>query len=232
MIDKVCSLEEAVARVRPGDAVMVGGFGVPGTPFTLIDGLLAAGTDELTLIKNEANEDHMGVSKLLEAGRVRKMITTHLGLNKTAIGMMNRGEIEVEFYPQGILAEKVRAGGAGLYGFLTDIGLDTELLASTKQTTWFEGRELILEPALTAEVALVHAAKADRFGNLLYAKSAMNFNPLMATAAATVIAEVEEVVDIGELDPEHIHTAGAFVDHLVVLEELSEEYGILERHLV
>jgi acetate CoA/acetoacetate CoA-transferase alpha subunit len=232
VIDKVCSLEEAVARVRPGDAVMVGGFGVPGTPFTLIDGLLAAGTDELTLIKNEANEDHMGVSKLLEAGRVRKMITTHLGLNKTAIGMMNRGEIEVEFYPQGILAEKVRAGGAGLYGFLTDIGLDTELLASTKQTTWFEGRELILEPALTAEVALVHAAKADRFGNLLYAKSAMNFNPLMATAAATVIAEVEEVVDIGELDPEHIHTAGAFVDHLVVLEELSEEYGILERHLV
>jgi acetate CoA/acetoacetate CoA-transferase alpha subunit len=174
----------------------------------------------------------MGVSKLLEAGQVRRMITTHLGLNKTAIGMMNRGEIEVEFYPQGILAEKVRAGGAGLYGFLTDIGLDTELLASTKQTTWFEGRELILEPALTAEVALVHAAKADRFGNLLYAKSAMNFNPLMATAAATVIAEVEEVVEIGELDPEHIHTSGAFVDHLVVLEELSEEYGILERHLV
>jgi acetate CoA/acetoacetate CoA-transferase alpha subunit len=232
VIDKVRSLEEAVGRVRPGDAVMVGGFGVPGTPFTLIDGLLAAGTDELTLIKNEANEDHMGVSKLLEAGQVRRMITTHLGLNKTAIGMMNRGEIEVEFYPQGILAEKVRAGGAGLYGFLTDIGLDTELLASTKQTTWFEGRELILEPALTAEVALVHAAKADRFGNLLYAKSAMNFNPLMATAAATVIAEVEEVVEIGELDPEHIHTSGAFVDHLVVLEELSEEYGILERHLV
>jgi len=218
--------------VNPGDTVMVGGFGVPGTPFTLLDGLLKGGVNELTVVKNEANEDHMGISKLVEAGLVRKMITTHLGLNKTVIGMMNRGEVEVEFYPQGILAEKIRAGGAGLFGLLTDIGMDTELLSSTKQTMWFEGRELIVESALKGDVALLHAAKADRFGNLVYAKSAMNFNPVMATAATTVIAEVEEVVEIGDLDPEHVHTPGAFVDHVVLLEELSEEYGILEHHII
>ncbi|MBU4564435.1 MAG: 3-oxoacid CoA-transferase subunit A [Pseudomonadota bacterium] len=231
-MNKVCSLEEALSRVNPGDTVMVGGFGVPGTPFTLLDGLLKGGVNELTVVKNEANEDHMGISKLVEAGLVRKMITTHLGLNKTVIGMMNRGEVEVEFYPQGILAEKIRAGGAGLFGLLTDIGMDTELLSSTKQTMWFEGRELIVESALKGDVALLHAAKADRFGNLVYAKSAMNFNPVMATAATTVIAEVEEVVEIGDLDPEHVHTPGAFVDHVVLLEELSEEYGILEHHII
>ncbi|MBU1157200.1 MAG: CoA transferase subunit A [Proteobacteria bacterium] len=231
-MNKVCSLDQALGRVNPGDTVMVGGFGVPGTPFTLLDGLLKGGVNELTVIKNEANEDHMGISKLVEAGLVRKMITTHLGLNKTVIGMMNRGEVEVEFYPQGILAEKIRAGGAGLFGLLTDIGMDTELLSSTKQTMWFEGRELIVESALKGDVALLHAAKADRFGNLVYAKSAKNFNPVMATAATTVIAEVEELVEIGDLDPEHVHTPGAFVDHVVLLEELSEEYGILEHHII
>ncbi|MCB2192867.1 MAG: CoA transferase subunit A [Deltaproteobacteria bacterium] len=231
-MNKVCSLEQALSRVKPGDTVMVGGFGVPGTPFTLLDGLRKGGVNELTVVKNEANEDHMGISKLIEAGLVRKMITTHLGLNKTVIGMMNRGEVEVEFYPQGILAEKIRAGGAGLFGLLTDIGMDTELLSATKQTMWFEGRELIVESAIKADVALLHAAKADRFGNLIYAKSAMNFNPVMATAATTVIAEVEELVEIGDLDPEHVHTPGAFVDHVVLLEELSEEYGILEHHII
>ncbi|BEQ15619.1 CoA transferase subunit A [Desulfoferula mesophila] len=231
-MNKVCSLDAALGRVKPGDTVMVGGFGVPGTPFTLLNGLLQGGVNELTVVKNEANEDHMGISKLIEAGLVRKIITTHLGLNKTVIGMMNRGEVEVEFYPQGILAEKIRAGGAGLFGLLTDIGMDTELLSSTKQTMWFEGRELIVESAIKADVALVHAAKADRFGNLVYAKSAMNFNPIMATAATTVIAEVEELVEIGDLEPEHVHTPGAFVDHVVLLEELSEEYGILEHHII
>lgn len=232
MIDKVCNLEQAIALVRPGDRVMVGGFGVPGTPFTLVDGLLGSGVGELTLIKNEANEDHMGVSKLLESGQARRLITTHLGLNKTAIEMMNSGRIEVEFYPQGILAEKIRAGGAGLFGFVTDIGIDTELLRSQKRMVELNGRELILEPALIAEVALLHAAKADRFGNLIYTKSAMNFNPVMATAAKTVIAEAEEVVDIGQMDPDHVHTPGAFVDHVVPLDRLTEEYGILQRHVV
>jgi acetate CoA/acetoacetate CoA-transferase alpha subunit len=230
MLDKTASLEKALASIKDKAVVMVGGFGVPGTPFNLIDGLLASGVKGLTLIKNEANEDHMGLSKLLEAGQADRIITSHLGLNATAIAMMNRGEILVEFYPQGILAEKIRAGGAGLYGFLTDIGIDT-ILREKKQVVEMDGRDVIVEPALRADVALIHAAKGDRFGNLIYEKSARNFNPVMATAAEMVIAEVETLVEVGELDPDEVHTPGAFVDHVVVIEKLTPEYGILERHV-
>ena len=230
MLDKTTSLQNALAAIKDKAVVMVGGFGVPGTPFTLIDGLLNTGVKGLTLIKNEANEDHMGLSKLLEAGRAGRIITSHLGLNATAIAMMNRGEIQVEFYPQGILAEKIRTGGAGLYGFLTDIGIDT-ILREKKKVIEMDGRELILEPALRADAALIHAAKGDRFGNLVYEKSARNFNPVMATAANVVIAEVETLVEVGELDPDQVHTPGAFVDHVVVVESLTSEYGILERHV-
>lgn len=229
MIDKRTSIEKALERVRHGDRVMVGGFGVPGTPFTLINGLLGKGTRGLTLIKNEANEDGMGLSRLIEAGRARKLICSHLGLNATVIGMMNRNEIDVEFYPQGILAEKIRAGGAGLMGILTDIGLDT-ILENEKQCIEIEGQRALVEPALRADVAFIHAFMADDFGNLVYQKSARNFNPLMATAADTVIAEVEAIVDTGDLDPEHVHTPGAFVDHVVVMEEITSEYGVLEHH--
>jgi acetate CoA/acetoacetate CoA-transferase alpha subunit len=231
MLDKTCLIENIRSRFQDGMTVMVGGFGVPGTPFTLIDALLATGVSDLTLIKNEANEDHMGLSKLIEAGRCKKIITSHLGLNATVIGFMNRGEIEVDFYPQGILAEKIRAGGAGLFGFLTDIGIDT-ILSDKKQTVTIGGRKVIAEPALRADVALIHAAVADRSGNLVYEKSARNFNPLMATAADTVIAEVEQVVETGRLDPDQIHTPGAFVDHLVKIEELTQEYGILAHHVI
>ena len=231
MIDKTCLIENILARFKDGMTVMIGGFGVPGTPFMLIDALLANGASDLTLIKNEANEDHMGLSKLIEAGHCRKIITSHLGLNATVIGMMNRGEIAVEFYPQGILAEKIRAGGAGLFGFLTDIGIDT-ILSDKKQTVTIDGRKVIVEPALRAEVALIHAALADRSGNLVYEKSARNFNPLMATAADTVIVEAERVVETGSLDPDHIHTPGAFVDHVVEIKELTQEYGILAHHVI
>jgi acetate CoA/acetoacetate CoA-transferase alpha subunit len=229
VIDKCVSIEKALEHVRDGDSVMLGGFGVPGTPFTLIDGLLARGASGLTLIKNEANEDGMGASRLVEAGRVRKLICSHLGLNATVIGMMNRSEIEVEFVPQGILAEKIRAGGAGLQGVLTDIGVDT-ILAKEKRRIEIDGRKLIVEPAMRGDVALVHAHMADRFGNLVYRKSARNFNPLMAIAAHTVIVEVENLVDTGDLDPENIHTPGAFVDCVVVIEEITPEYGILKHH--
>ncbi len=229
MIDKRVSIEQALAQVRNGDSIMLGGFGVPGTPFTLIDGLLARGTSGLTLIKNEANEDGMGASKLVEAGKVRKLICSHLGLNATVIGMMNRNDIEVEFFPQGILAEKIRAGGAGLLGFLTDIGVDT-ILAKEKRCIEINGRKAIVESAMRAEVALIHAHMADPFGNLVYRKSARNFNPLMAAAADTVIAEVENLVNTGDLDPENIHTPGAFVDYVVVIEEITPEYGILKHH--
>jgi len=231
MTDKICAMEDIRKIFSDGLTVMVGGFGVPGTPFSLVDALLASGAAGLTLIKNEANEDHMGVSKLIEAGRVRKIITSHLGLNATVIGIMNRGEIEVEFYPQGILAEKIRTGGAGLFGFLTDIGIDT-ILKDKKQAIVMDGREVIVEPALTADIALIHAALGDRSGNLVYAKSARNFNPVMATAGRTVIAEVEQVVEIGSLDPDQIHTPGAFVDHVVKIKELTKEYGILAHHVI
>ena len=157
MIDKTCLIENILARFKDGMTVMIGGFGVPGTPFMLIDALLANGASDLTLIKNEANEDHMGLSKLIEAGLAKKIITSHLGLNATVIGIMNRGEIDVEFYPQGILAEKIRVGGAGLFGFLTDIGIDT-ILSDKKQTVTIDGRKVIVEPALRADVALIHAA--------------------------------------------------------------------------
>ena len=231
MIDKTIILEQAINEITDGAKVMVGGFGVPGTPFALIDGLLESGAAGLTLIKNEANEDHMGLSKLIEAGRAKKLITSHLGLNATVIGMMNRGEIEVEFYPQGILAEKIRAGGAGLMGILTDIGVDT-ILVEKKEVISVSGQRAVVEPALCADVALIHAAVADPFGNLVYEKSARNFNPAMATAAKTVIVEAERLVASGELDPDVIHTPGGFIDHVVVLNELSGEYGILEHHVL
>ena len=231
MIDKTTSLENALKTIRDGDTIMVGGFGVPGTPFTLIDGLLELGVSNLTLIKNEANEDGMGLSKLIEANRVQKLITSHLGLNATVIGMMNRHEIEVAFYPQGILAEKIRAGGAGLLGILTDIGIDT-ILAKDKAVVTVDRQPAMVEPALRADVTLIHAAVADRFGNLIYEKSARNFNPLMATAAAKVIVEAEKLVECGDLAPDQIHTPGAFTDHIVVLDTLTEEYGILAHHVL
>lgn len=231
MLDKTTTLKNAVAGIRDGATIIVGGFGVPGTPFTLIDGILERGVSGLTLIKNEANEDHMGLSKLIEAGQARKLITSHLGLNATVIDIMNRGDLEVAFYPQGILAEKIRAGGAGLKGILTDIGIGT-ILEQRRETLVIDGRPVIVEPALRGDVALVHAARADRFGNLVYEKSARNFNPAVATAADVVIVETEELVETGELDPDQIHTPGAFVDHIVVLDHLSSEYGILQRHVI
>lgn len=231
MIDKICLLKSVHQHFKDGMTVMVGGFGVPGTPFTLIDALIEAEVSDLTLIKNEANEDHMGLSKLIEAGRASKLITSHLGLNTTVIDMMNRKELEVEFFPQGILAEKIRAGGAGLLGILTDIGIDT-ILVKNKEMTTINGQNAVIESALRADLALIHSAAADPFGNLVYEKSARNFNPIMATAANIVIVETERLAEHGKLEPDSIHTPGGFIDHVVVLEQLSDEYGILEHHVV
>ena len=231
MIDKVCSIDKVKGFIKDGYSIMVGGFGVLGTPFILIDAVLKSGKKELTLIKNEANEDGMGVSKLIEAGLAKKLITTHIGLNRRAIEMMNSGKIEVEFYPMGILAEKIRAGGSGIFGFLTDIGIDT-ILRKGKGIVELNGREMFVEQALRSDVALIHASRADRFGNLVYEKSARNFNPIMAMAAKKVIVEVESIVGIGELDPDQIHTPGVFVDHIVVLERLTEEYKVLKHHVI
>ena len=226
--DKSTTLEEAVAAIPQGATVLVGGFGVPGTPFTLLRELARQGQRDLVLVKNDANEAGMGIDHLIAAGQVRKLIVTHLGLNANAIAAMNEGKIEVEFCAQGILAERIRAGGAALGAILTDIGIDTEL-ARGKQVVEMDGRPMLVEPALRADVALVHAATADPFGNLAYAATARNFNPLMAMAAKQVIAETETLVPLGGLAADAVETPGAFVDQVVELSELSQEYGIVRR---
>lgn len=230
-MSKVTNINDAISTIKDGQTIMVGGFGVPGTPFTLVEALLQQGTKHLTLIKNEANEPHLGVSKLIEAGRVDRLITSHLGLNTTVLAMMNEKKIRVEFNPQGILVERIRCGGAGLIGFISDIGIDT-VLSQNKQVITLNGQKGIVEPALRADVALIHAAVGDGLGNLVYEKSARNFNPAMATAADEVIAEVESVVNTGSLDPDAIHTPGAFVDRIVEIGELQDAYGILEHHVL
>jgi len=224
----VVDIESAIAEISDGASVMIGGFGVPGTPFCLLDELLRQGQKGLTLIKNDANENGMGVDHLLLNGQVDKLIASHIGLNSTAIDMMNRGQLEVELCPQGILAERIRNAGAGLFGFLTDIGIDT-ILAENKPRFEIDGRELLLEQPLRADFALLHAAKADSYGNLTYAAAAQNFNPLMAMAAEHVIAETEFLTQTGALSPEVIHTPAPFVDRLVYLAKLTGDYNVIRR---
>lgn len=228
MPGKLSDIESSIAEISDGAAVMIGGFGVPGTPFCLLDELCRQGQKGLTLIKNDANEKGMGIDHLLANGQVARLIVSHLGLNSNAIDMMNRGSIEVELCPQGILAERIRNAGAGLFGFLTDIGVDTTL-ARDKPRFEIDGRRLLLEKPLAADFALVHAARADSLGNLSYAGAAQNFNPLMAMAAARVIVETETLLQPGELPPEMIHTPASFVDLIVELGELSEDYGVRRR---
>jgi len=226
--DKTTGIEAAIAAIPDGATVMLGGFGVPGTPFTLIQELVRQGPKNLTIIKNDANETGMGVDHLLANGQVARLITTHIGLNPRAIAMLNAGEIEVEFCAQGILAERVRAGGSGLTAIITDIGSETEL-GEGKQRVTINGTEAMIETALRADVALLHADRADVFGNLDYVGTARNFNPLMAMAADHVIVEAEAVLPLGGLPPDEVHTPGPFVDQVVHLETLSEEYAVVRR---
>lgn len=228
MPDKSADIGSAIARIHDGASVMLGGFGVPGTPFCLIEELVRQGPKNLTIIKNDANEMGMGVDWLLENGQVSKLVASHIGLNARAIAMMNDGALSVEFVAQGILAERIRIAGAGLLGFVTDIGMGTPL-AEGKQQVSVNGVTGIMEPALKADFALVHAETADTFGNLFYAAAARNFNPLMAMAAHCTIAEAETIVDQGRIKPENVHTPGPFVDQLVTLKQLPEVYGVVRR---
>lgn len=228
MPDKSADIVSAIARIHDGASVMLGGFGVPGTPFCLIEELVRQGAKNLTIIKNDANEMGMGVDWLLENGQVSKLVASHIGLNARAIAMMNDGALKVDFVAQGILAERIRIAGAGLLGFITDIGMGTPL-AEGKQQVSVNGITGVLEPALKADFALVHAETADTFGNLFYAAAARNFNPLMAMAAQCTIAEVEVIVDQGQIKPENVHTPGPFVDQLVALKQLPEVYGVVRR---
>lgn len=214
-LDKTSTARTALApRLKDGLTVLVGGFGERGFPFTLANALLNSEIRDLHVVKSDGNEDGIGIGLLIEAGRVRKLTASHVGLNRGLVERVNRGEIELEMVPQGILAERVRAGGAGLGGVLSDIGLDT-LIAEGKPRVQVDGRSYLVESAIRGDIALIRAARADHFGNALYRNAARNFNPLMAMAADYVVVEAEEIVATGELDPNQVITPGVFVDAVV-----------------
>jgi acetate CoA/acetoacetate CoA-transferase alpha subunit len=213
-INKVGSIEDAMVHIKNGCTIMFGGFGGIGNPPTVINGILEKGVTDLTLIGNDSGFPDIGIGRMVSQGRANKLIVSHIGSNPVAGQLMMEGKMKVEFSPQGTLAERIRAGGVGLGGILTDIGLDS-MVEEGKQKVTVNGREYLLESALTADIAIVYAKKADTFGNLIYETSARNTNPLVAMAGRYTIAEVEEIVEIGELDPEKIVTPGIYVDLVV-----------------
>ncbi|MBX9972683.1 CoA transferase subunit A [Cytobacillus firmus] len=213
--NKIIELDDAMKHFRDGMIIMFGGFGGIGTPPALIDGILDNGFKDLTLIGNDSGFPHIGIGKVVSQGRAKKMIASHIGSNPVAGQLMTDGKMEVEFSPQGILAERIRAGGVGIPAILSDIGLDNDIVTSNKQTCNLSGKKYLVESALTAEISIVFAKKADPYGNLIYDKSARNTNPLVAMAGDMTIAEVEEIVPLGSLDPDEIITPGVFVDYIV-----------------
>jgi 3-oxoacid CoA-transferase subunit A len=222
----VASAAEAVERIPDGATILMGGFGLCGIPETLIAALRARGTKGLTVISNNAGIDDFGIGVLLRARQVRKMISTYVGENKEFERQFLSGELKVELVPQGTFAERIRAGGAGIGGFFTPTGYGT-LVSEGKETRVIDGKPYVLEAPLTADFAFVKAWRGDRAGNLIYRKTARNFNPVMATAAAVTIAEVEHLVEPGELDPDQIVTPGIFVRY--VLEGAGYEKRIEKR---
>ncbi|WP_010632022.1 CoA transferase subunit A [Sporolactobacillus vineae] len=210
----ISSAEEAVSTIQDGSTLIVGGFGLCGIPENLIRGLCESGVRDLTVVSNNCGVDDWGLGLLLENRQIRKMIASYIGENKRFEQQFLRGEIEVELVPQGTLAERIRAGGAGIPAFYTATGVGTEV-AKDKEHQLFNGRTYILEKAITGDFALVKAWKADSLGNLVYRKTARNFNPLAAAAGKVTIAEVEELVAPGCLDPDHIHTPGVFVQQVL-----------------
>ena len=209
------SAAEAVADIPNGATLMAGGFGLCGIPENLIAALVAQGTSGLTVVSNNAGVDDFGLGLLLRTRQIRKMISSHVGENKTFERQFLDGSLEVELCPQGTLAERVRAGGAGIPAFFTPTGVGT-LVAEGKEVREIDGRLYVMERALTADFSLVKAWKGDRHGNLIYRATARNFNPVMATAGRVTIAEVEELVEPGELDPDLVHTPGVYVQRVVV----------------
>jgi len=213
-MEKVITIAEAVSKIEDGMTLMIGGFLSAGSPNRLIDALVEKNTQQLTIICNDTAFPDKGLGKLIANKQVKKVITSHIGTNPCTIDQMNAGELEVEFSPQGTLAERVRAGGSGLGGVLTPTGLGT-LVQEGKQIIELEGKKYLLETPIKADVALIGASVGDHDGNLLYRGTTQNFNPLMATAANLVIAEVEELVETGSLKPEEVRTPSIFVDYIV-----------------
>ena len=201
--------------------IMSGGFGLCGIPSALIEAIRDSGVKGLTVISNNAGIDDVGLGLLLQTRQVRKMISSYVGENATFAKQFLAGELEIEFNPQGTLAERIRAGGAGIPAFFTATGAGTEI-AKGKPTQVFDGREYVMERGLRADLAVIHAWKADPEGNLIYRKTARNFNPMMATAGGIVVAQVEHLVDPGSMDPDHIVTAGIFVNRIVPLKSIDK----------
>jgi 3-oxoacid CoA-transferase A subunit len=216
MINKIISsAAEAVKDVTDGATLVVGGFGLCGIPENLINALVEKGVDGLTCVSNNAGVDDWGLGLLLQTKQIRKMISSYVGENAEFERQFLSNELEVEFAPQGTLAERMRAGGAGIPAFFTPAGYGT-IVAEGKETREFDGRMYVMERGIVGDFSMVAAWKGDRLGNLVYRKSARNFNPMAATAGKICIAEVEELVEPGELDPDHIHTPGIFVHRVVV----------------
>ncbi|HHY14905.1 MAG TPA: 3-oxoacid CoA-transferase subunit A [Firmicutes bacterium] len=211
---KVLSPKAALSRINDGSSVMIGGFMTCGTPVNLVRKLVKLGIRDLTIIVNDTGVQGDGIGMLISADAVKHLIASHIGTNPETGQKKIAGAIRVELVPQGTLAERIRCAGAGLGGFLTPTGVGT-VVAEGKQELQLNGTTFLLEEPLKADFALIKAWKADRKGNLIYRKSARNFNPLMAMAAGTVIAEVEEIVEVGEIDPDHVMTPNIFVDYLV-----------------
>jgi 3-oxoacid CoA-transferase subunit A len=210
----VASADEAVKKIADGATILVGGFGVSGVPENLLAALRERGAKNLTLVSNNAGLDEFGIGTLLKNGQVKKMIMSYGGECRAFEEMALDGRLQVEWNPQGTLAERIRAGGAGIAGFYTPTGYGTPV-AEGKETRQFDGRWHVFERGLRADFALIKAWKGDQLGNLEYRKTARNFNQVMATAAACVIAEVEQLVEVGGLHPQHIHTPGVYVDHIL-----------------
>lgn len=208
------SFEDAVSDIRDGATIMVGGFGLCGIPENAIKALVSSGVKDLTVISNNCGVDDFGLGLLLKNRQINKIIASYVGENKEFERQVLAGIIEVELTPQGTLAEKIRAGGAGIPAFYTAAGVGT-LIAEGKETRIFNGREYILEKSLTADFSIVRALKADKLGNLIYSKTARNFNPIMATAGNITIAEVEDIVEVGMIGPDTVHTPSIYVQRIV-----------------
>ena len=196
-----------------GMTIMAGGFGLCGIPENLIAAIRASGVKDLTVVSNNCGVDDFGLGILLAGGQIRKMISSYVGENKLFEQLYLSGDLELEFNPQGTLAERIRAGGAGIPAFYTRTGVGTQV-AEGKETKVFDGEEYVMERGLVGDLALVKAWKGDKSGNLVFRKAARNFNPMMATAARMCVAEVEELVEVGQLDPDHIHTPAVFVQRI------------------
>ncbi len=210
--------KEALTGVQDNMTYLVGGFGLCGIPENCIEALRDSGVKNITCVSNNAGVDDFGLGLLLQTRQIKKMLSSYVGENATFEKQFMSGELELEFCPQGTLAERLRAGGAGIPAFYTPTGVGTQI-AEGKESREFDGREFILEKSITGDFAFVKAWKGDKFGNLIFRKTARNFNPMMATAGKITIAEVEELVEIGELEPDQIHTPGVFVQRIFKTQE-------------